>query len=281
MTSRSTGRAASFAVLGFLALAALLPLAAADHAYSHRYVIYGRVVDAENDPVPGLTVDFGFEPPFKSEGQCANQPGTETEAFGPTRTSPVTNQLGEFTFCSHTHSMSRGTPGTGTIRIDSLDVEETFTFDGFMRYSFIPIKLDRAHPSANGTALDQTYTVLGRVWRASDSEIKVETISVYGDTIQNTDFELTVAFDGEEPRMLTGRTNGYGDFAMRVPVSARPTGGEVTLKIDNRTFSAPVDPETGVTHIRGQIGDLKTTPGAPLVAAIGVVAVAAFALRRR
>ena len=264
---------------------ASLPLAGADHAYSHRYIVYGRVVDAENNPVPGLTVDLGYEAPFTAEGPCGNQPGTETQAFGPTRNQPVTNQFGEFIFCFHTHSLSRGTPGTGIVRIESHNVEQRVDFDGFMRYSFVPVKLDTVVATANQTANEQFYTVLGRAWEASDTEVRVESIGVWGDTLHNMPFNVTIAIDGREPEVVSGTTNTYGDFAVRIPVESRPTGGTVTLSMEGKEFKdggvAPIDGELGVTHIRGQVGDLKTTPGAPLLALLALVAIAAALARRK
>ena len=280
MFRRSWSHAAIVALMASLTLAALTPLAAADHAYSHRYVVYGRVVDAENNPVPDLTVDLGYESPFKPDGPCGRQPGTDTDAFGETRTQPVTNEFGEFIFCFHIHGISRGTPGVGIISIPSNNVEHRFDFDGFMRYSFIPIKLDTAMPTANKEAPSTTYTVMGRAWEASKSEIKVETIGVYGDTLHNLPFEIDVEIDGKEKQTVNGTTNGYGDFAVRVPVDARPGGGTVTVRVDNHTFTAPIDGELGVTHVRGQVGELKTTPGAALFAIVGVLAVAALLARR-
>lgn len=285
MTQRSWRRVALAALLASLVLAAL-PLAAADHAYSHRYIVYGRVVDAENDPVPGLTVDLGYKPPFEPEGPCGNQPGTETQAFGPTRNQPVTNQFGEFIFCFHTHGLSRGTPGTAIVKIESNNVQKDVVFDGFMRYSFVPIKLESVMPTANKTANDQFYTIMGRAWEASDSELKIEGIGVWGDTLHNKDFNLTVEIDGRPTETIAGTTNNYGDFSVRIPVESRPTGGKVTLHMEGVEFKSPtasIDPEFGVTHIRGQVGDLKTSnvPGAPIVALLGLVVVAAILARRK
>lgn len=281
MSWRPRSHALAIATLAFLTLAALTPLAVADHAYSHRYIVYGRVIDAEDNPVRGLTVDLGYEAPFKAEGACGGQPGTETEAFGPTQNQPVTNAVGEFMFCFHTHGLSRGTPGTGIIRIADAGVEERVTFDGFMRYSFVPIKLANAHPGANKTAADTLYTIMGRAWEATDSEIKVEGVGVWGNTLHNKPFTITTNFEGEDPQTFTGTTNNYGDFAIRVPVSGRPSGGTVTLAIEGHNFTADVDPAVGTTHIRAQVGELKTTPGASLLALVGVVAVAALLMRRR
>lgn len=285
MTLRAPRRFALAAILAILLVVVAVPLATADHAYSHRYIVYGRVVDAENNPVPGLTVDLGYTPPFVPEGPCGNQAETETQAFGPTRNQPVTNQFGEFIFCFHTHGVSRGTPGVGIVRIDSLDVEKEIEFDGFMRYSFVPVKLDSAVPTANKTANDETYTVMGRAWEASSREVMVEDVGVWGDTIYDTPFKLKIEIDGRPPEIVSGTTNPYGDFSVRIPVDSRPTGGKVTLAIEGKEFQnggvAAIDPELGVTHIRGQVGELKTTPGAPLLAILGLVAIVAMLVRRR
>lgn len=244
------GAKAVFLSLAFLALAAL-PLAAADHAYSHRYIVYGRVIDSENYPVPGLTVDLGYEKPFEAEGPCANQPGTETDAFGATRTSPVTNQYGEFTFCFHTHSMSRSSPGTGILRIESLNVEKKIEFDGYMRYSPVVVKLDAPQATANKTILDESYTVFGRAWKNAGTDIRVEGIRVYGDTLHNEPANVTFTYNGKEPITLSTTTNNYGDFSLRVPVTERPTSGTVTMTIANQTFTANVEP-SGVTAFRAE-----------------------------
>ena len=282
MSWRPRHSVAAFAALALLTIAALAPLASADHAYSHRYIVWGRVIDAENNPVPGLTVDLGYEKPFTPEGPCANQPGTETEAFGPTRTTPVTNQLGEFVFCFHTHGMSRGTPGVGIVRIETLGFEHRFDFDGFNRHSFVPIKLTTVQPTANKTALNELYTVQGRGWEGESKEIKVEGVGVYGDTLHGKPYTITTMFTGEEPQTFTGETNNYGDFAVRVPVDARPTGGKVNVTVEGYAPKEyDVDPVFGTTYAAYEFGERHMTPGASLLAILGLVAVVALFARRR
>lgn len=270
MTWRPGARAALVA-LAFLAMA-FVPLAVADHAYSHRYIVYGRVVDAENNPVPGLTTDLGYEKPFEPEGPCANQPGTETEAFGPTRTSPVTNQFGEFIYCFHTHSMSRTSPGTGILSIPSLEYEERIDFDGYMRYSYLPIKLDSARSESNKTILNEFYTIQGRAWRPAGSDIRVEQVRVYGDTLHNQIVNFTFAYNGKDPVTLNTTTNNYGDFSIRVPVTERPTSGEVTMEINNATFSVDVDPSMGVTQFRAETPTVRDPFVTKFLIGLGIVA---------
>jgi hypothetical protein len=264
------GAKAALVAFAFLALA-LLPAAAADHAYSHRYIVFGRVVDAQDDPVPGLTVDLGYEEPFEPEGPCADQPGTETAAFGRTRTTPVTNQYGEFVFCFHTHSMSRTVPGTGILRIDTLEYEQRIEFDGFMRYSFVPIKLPNAQATANTTITDTNYTVQGRVWRATGGPTNVEGVRVYGDTVQNTPVVVTLAAEGQEPITVNATTNGYGDFWIRIPTPAQATSGTVTLTVENATFEEDVQPN-GVTAFRAEMPKVRDPFIQKFLIGLGIVA---------
>ena len=264
MTRSPGAKAFAVAALALLVLSAV-PVATADHAYSHRYIVYGRVVDANGDPVPGLTVDLGYEPPFDPEGACSNQPRTETDAFGPTRTTPITNDFGEFLFCFHTHGVSRTLPGAAVITIAGENVEERIEFDGFMRYSYAPIQLDRVHPQANTTVKDTTYTIFGRAWQESD-QTTVEGVRVFGDTIYNKPATITFAYNGNPPVTLNTTTNAYGDFSIRVPVSSRPTGGEVTLSIENNTFTAPVDAVYGVTSFRAAVDKPKD----PILGTFGI-----------
>lgn len=271
MSWRPGAKAAVVAALAMLFLAAALPLAVADHAYSHRYVVYGRVVDAAGNPVPGLTVDLGYEPPFQPEGPCSTQPNIDTDAFGATRTQPVTNQFGEFIFCFHTHAMSRTTPGVGILRIDTLDVDQRIEFDGFMRYSIVTVELPDTNPSANTTANDNTYTVAGRAWRAAGTDVRIEGVRVYGDTIQDTPVQVTLEYEGQQPVTVNTTTNGYGDFAVRLPVVERPRSGTVTVQIENATFTSAVS-ATGLSAVRAEVAKVRDPFVAKALVGVGIAA---------
>lgn len=264
-----------------LSLVVITPLAFADHAYSHRYIIFGRVVDAENNPVPGLQLEPGYSAVFKPEGACGNQPGTGTDAWTATATNPITNQYGEFFFCHHIHAMSRSEPGTATFLVEGKEYK--MGLDGFMRYSFVEIKLDNVHASANKEINAKEHTIQGRAWASTGaSEKQVEGIRVFGDTLYKMPANITFSYNGKEPIKLNTTTNNYGDFALRVPVTERPTTGTVSVEIGGNWFNETVSP-TGSTHVRGQVGKLATSniPAPTALLAIAVVAFAAIALRRR
>lgn len=257
-----------------VAAVALSPLALADHAYSHRYVIYGRVVDAEGYPVPGVVVNMGTRG-FQPEGPCAAQPNTDTDAYGRTETRPQTNEFGEFMFCFHTHTMNRIEPPFGIVSVEAYNYTSEFRFDAYTRVSFVTVKLDVPVDNANRQVLDQTYTVQGRLWTPAGERVSVESVGVFGHTVDDTPVNITLRLaDGQELK-ANATTNGYGDFAVRMPVSERPTGGQVTIEANGETFTGDVDPTFGVTSIRGEFGEPPTElPRTLLIAGAVVVGLA-------
>lgn len=259
-----------------LALTALAPLALADHAYSHRIVIYGRVIDAEGKPFPGLTV--GATPQnMETEGQCGSQPMTETDAFGPTQTKPVTNEHGEFTFCIHAHRLSRAAPGNIVIRIESLNYLQTVNVDPFLRVHYVPIQLDQASAPARAPAFTD-HTILGRLWDPADDEVKVEGVPVFGSTIDRTPVNITLTLTNGTSIRTNTTTNNYGDFAVRVPLDEPADAARVTIEASGRTFEEDADPLTGATFVRAEYGERPTGRSMTAIVVIGAVVVAGGAI---
>jgi hypothetical protein len=249
--SRGFGaRAGVVALLALFLFMSLAPLAAADHSYSHRYVIFGRVVDANHNPVQGVTVSVGYDDVFaaKLEGACANQPDTETDAFGPTKTVPVTNSFGEFMMCFHHHDLSRGLPGKITLRIDEENYTRTFDADPYFRVTSSVETLDHVSPRANATADDTSYVIQGRLWRPAGKAVTVEGNPVFGFTLNKVPVNVTLQYDGITENFTT-HTNNYGDFAYRANVTKRPTSGTVTIEAEGESHSYPIDGTNGVTAL--------------------------------
>lgn len=283
MSSRG-GAKAGLLALALLASSLLLPLAASDHAYSHRYIIYGRVIDANGNPVPGLTVNFGLKD-LETEGPCANQPGTETEAFGRTEDKRVTNPWGEFMFCRHVHSMSRAIPGTAVLLIpEANNFSKEVELDPYYRVSFVSLQLPDVRPDATTEVKD--YTVLGRLWTEGDAKTHVEGIRVFGETYNNGPVNVTLEVPGQEPIHANTTTNNYGDFAIRIPVTAKPSGGFVTIEANGHTYREAVDPTVGTTAFKVELPGSSFFSGTVLYATLGIAAAAvivvgAFVLFRR
>lgn len=272
--------------LMLLATTVLLPMAEADHAYSHRYVIFGRLLDSEGNPVPGQTVQLGFRDVGNVEGRCATQPRTETDAFGRTEDRPVTNEFGEFMFCAHVHSLSRAIPGHAILNVVEANVTKEIELDVYRRMSYVPIELAEPHPNANKEALQRSYTVVGRLWREASAD-HVEGIRVFGETVNNAPVNVTLEYDGKTVTANT-TTNNYGDFAVRVPVDSRPTAGTVRIQAEGETFSGAIEPRVGTTALKPELEEASTPIATSktlwivvgLLAAAGIVVGAFLAFRR-
>jgi hypothetical protein len=248
-------------VLAPLLLVAFAPLASADHVYSHRYIVVGRLVDAAGNPVPDANVSLTLRD-LTSEGPCANQPGTETEAFGRTQDRPVTNQWGEFMFCRHVHAMSRALPGTAVLRVEGANVTEEVPLDPYFRISSVVLRLPEPSPRANATALDTAYTVAGRAWQEAGAGV-VEGIRVFGTTVDRVPVNVTLERHGWTER-VNATTNNYGDFSVRIPVDARMADGRILVEVGGRTFEEAIVPE-GFTFLKLNLTPPGKTPSTPTV----------------
>src|ERR1700737_1294865 len=121
--------------LAALALLLVLPSAAADHVYSHRLVLYGRLVDSQSHPLGGVAISARAVDYSAASGGHV-QPHTETGAFGRRTTRAVTDAGGFFMFCQHVHTVSREVGAHVVISAQSLNVSQPVAFDPELRVAF-------------------------------------------------------------------------------------------------------------------------------------------------
>lgn len=250
-------RAAPLALV-LLLLALLAPVASADHVYSHRYVVLGRVVDADGRAVANVTVGFAYHN-FTVEGPCGQQPNTTTEAFGRTQTTPVTNEMGEFMFCAHTHILTAQMHPEGAIRVLSgaPAAETRFALDPDMRQSYVVVRLPERVEAASEDALARVATVEGRAWRFGPTSL--EAIPVNGTTVNRVPVNLTLLHDGREEAYGT-TTNNYGDFAVRFNLTAPlSAAARVRVEILGDRFEAPYDAALGVAYLKLNMTNASTS----------------------
>lgn len=256
-------------------LVVALPTVLADHAYSHRYLIYGRVVDSDGNAVRAVTVLVATRHFFPNPEGCRSLEGSRTDAFGKTDTSIVTNEFGEFVYCYHEHAMSRAEPGEATVTVPEVGYSTNITFDPYLRESIVPIVLSAPHPNATH-ALDTSYTVLGRVWEPHPAGVQLEGNTVFGLTLVDSRVNLTLALPDGTVLTNSTRSNDYGDFAVRFHVPTRVVGGTVTLEASgNYTVrdSAPVDPKTGLTVFQTRLPDAGVAPARGIAKIVAIVIV--------
>lgn len=235
--------------LAFL-LAAVAPGVGADHAYSHRYVVFGVIVDEAGAPVADAIVSA--RPTFGWEGECAAHPGAVTDAFGP-RPEPRTNARGEFWSCFHAHGLDINDTDAEIRLIAETSAGEVFAaksipVDPWTRVSYVdleaPVPLD-----GDAAARDAEHLVVGRVWAPWASGEKMEQVPVEGTTVRGERVDITILDDGREYNVTT-TTNGYGDFAVRVPLGP-PLGEGARVLVRAGGVETGVDAGgNGWTHLK-------------------------------
>jgi hypothetical protein len=183
--------------LAILLLAsAALPVAEADHVYSHRFVMEGRVLDAEGLPVPGLPVEF-YSVGWSAGAACQREPPAA-----------VTDENGDFRFCYHVHEVSAswrvGVLVNGT---RCPDCERPM--DTAFRRTVITTVLENETGVAP-SEWERTYSVTGKVWRRGATLL--EDVPVHGLAITDAPVNVTLRLpDGTstEEQLVT---DGFGDF---------------------------------------------------------------------
>lgn len=238
-------------LLPLLVLLALAPLAQADHVYSHRYVVLGRVVDADGLPVENATVRVEVSG-LQVESACAPFHATDTEAI-PGRMRNVTDRHGEFWFCLHTHTI----PAGASFRVTAAGTSVNTTADPHLRQSFVVVRLPEPSPQANATTAAESYTLLGRVWRPGATTL--EGIPVHGVVVPGAALNITVLPDEGDRLRANATTNAYGDWAIRVPTAARLTSGRIVVEAFGEATESPIDP-TGATYFRIVAPATNATP---------------------
>lgn len=237
-TARVEARMRTYAALlrsvCILALLLTAQVARADHTFSHRLVVVGRVVDAEGSPIEGAVVaPEGL--PHGVTGACDDQPGSATRAWGETKMRPRSDASGWFVHCFHDHDVR---DGTYTVRVENASGDvlavQTIPVESLFRISFPTISLEGGLPPDLRVGSQEGLLVAGRLARDADAPI-VESIRTSAVATGNMSFEVEVeGRSGETIARLTSVTNAYGDFAELVPLEE--PARRVVLKAGGHSF---------------------------------------------
>lgn len=273
----SSSRAGPVVVLAAAAWLATLaaPLAAADHAYSHRYIIYGRVVDAEGAPLVGVQVSASIDRQ-EIEGQCDVQK--------PPATRSTTDSLGEYFWCFHTHRMG----GTGVFTVRAENETRTADLDTDLRKSRVDFRVPTDVPGKHGDLdrFNTSYALTLTAWKPGATSI--EGISVEGTALRARAFVATFRYNDGKERSTNATTNDYGDATFSVNLGEPLRSGTVVVTAQrgataagamDTTFHAStlvfMDPPAPWYTDEGLLG------GAIVLALVGAAAVAYGAWRWR
>ncbi|HUR69966.1 MAG TPA: hypothetical protein VM370_12030 [Candidatus Thermoplasmatota archaeon] len=194
-----------------LALFLALPVAAADHVFSHRVYVVGRVLDPEGRPAAGVEVNLTFEGIRASVGCFDNRP----ERTGP---------RGDYEICRHTHSI----PANATVTVRVGELSRTVPIDPDLRHAVASFQLNMssAHDVSGERQFARTFTVTGRAFALLAKPIQAEAVEVNATPlIENVTVELRVL-----DRVLASKVappNEHGLFMADLEVTDIPAAAIV------------------------------------------------------
>lgn len=265
-------------LLALFALMLVSPLAAADHEFSHRVEIVGRVVDSDGRPAAGAAVVAELSG-VSIESDCHDHRG-------------VTNETGDFAICKHVHAMDAA--ATFTLRVANATV--TGDVSPITRRAYAPIVLDEpwgVRSIQGERAFQRALVVSGRVVDALAQPVVVEGVSVMGAPRAGVVVNVTLtSADGVELAFGAARTSEFGDYWVQLAVTDVPEGSGVMLETEGarrvsglslelRRADVLVERDAPVPTVTPPGAGTGRVPGAPLALAIAAVAVVALVAKRR
>lgn len=212
-------RATLLVVVALLAV----PLALADHVYSHRVVVAGRVVDAEGRPAPGLAPTLRFEG-VEVGGPCFDS--------GDERTGPH----GDYRACRHTHAMPPGV----RVNVSFGEASLTVPVDSDLRRAAASLRLPG--PSPNRDILgERTFgddvRVEGRIVRQTVAPTRAEGVFVNATPAGGETASVRFG-NATEPVVV----DEHGDFSVTFPAKD-VAGASASVTLGDVGWSQPVSAE--------------------------------------
>lgn len=249
-------RASTVALLAAGALVLAAAPAVADHAYSHRYLVYGTVVDAQGNPVQGAQVSVDLSVFEDFEGPCPQEgPG------GTGRQQTTTDALGRYWYCGHVHS-SGSTEHEFTVSVAG--TQKTVSSNPDFRRSQVNFQLDttvQGDRRGDVQRFHETYRLRGIVWKPDDTRIAGQSVNGIAMTYEPVNATLTLAngtsYEGNfvnspfnTPRynrqlreVRENVTDRYGDFLFRwTNLPDDITGAQVTVTSGQYSTTEDVSP---------------------------------------
>lgn len=196
-----------------LTLLALLlaPVAGADHVFSHRVYVVGRVIDSEGLPVPGQAVNVTLE--GIRGGRCFDS--------RPETTSPT----GDYEVCRHAHEIPAGT--MATVRVAG--AQRTVELDPDLRHASASLRIDGPSPARDvhgERTFARTFLVQGRAFELLAAPREEEGVSVdarpLGDNVT-----VTLRTGEDVLAEATASPDEHGIFRAELAVDAIPPGALV------------------------------------------------------
>lgn len=211
-------------LFALLAVAPFVPLAGAEHVYSHRFLVEGRVVGANGLPLAGIEVRVDA-PEARLAQACGEGHRNVTDANG------------DFAFCYHRHEMTQ----EGSVTVTAGDATSSRPIDIELR-RMVFLLLD---PARNGTATRDwgtRYQVDGRVWERDPQQI--EGVLVEGAPYTDELVNVTLIRGSDVATPFHVRTDGFGTYRVTFYLVEEEFPENVQLRVTarNATMRALLDP---------------------------------------
>lgn len=264
-------------VLGLVALLLLSPTAAADHVFSHRVYVVGRVIDVDGLPAAGMGVSIEFhgiaQPPT-----C----GLDPHPF-------VTGAQGDFVLCYHYHAL----PANVTVTVTSGDASGTVGVGPFLREANVSLQLGTARVARDVQGdrdFNATLRVHGRLMEALPSPEKVEGVLVNATPQVSENVTARLMSNGAAVALGKAVTDEMGHFDIVLTSEQPAEGAFVFLSALDSSWEravplAPAFHRVDALLLHGETAPTSPFPGtsktpwggAPL--ALAVLACAALLMR--
>lgn len=258
-----------------LALLVLVPLAAADHAFSHRVYVTGRVLDAEGRPAAGVPVSVslqGVPPP----GRCLDE------------TPEATGAMGDYAICRHVHAL----PANASVTVRAGDASQSVPLDPETRRAsaYLQVSGEVAHDIAGERTFARTYLVAGASYAMLDAPAREEGVFVNATTRADN---VTVALLDGARLVASGNAtpDDYGLFQLQLDATDLPPGARVQVRSGLALAEEPANAQFRRTDV-GLLEDLRLlrgpradAPGSDVPAlawgGVGALALVALSMKKR
>lgn len=254
----------------------LIPLAGADHVFSHRLYVVGRIVDGEGLPAPGLAVNVTFEG-VRASGRCYDGKPD------------VTGPRGDYEVCRHVHEL----PADARVVVRAGDAERVALIDQDLRHATASLQLAGPAPGRDITGereFARAFRVTGRSFALLAASENAEGVEVDASPLHTN---VTARLLDGERIVAEGNTtpNEHGLYTVDLDVADLPQGAVVEVSNGRERAEATASPLFRradlnlVRDLRLVEGPGEGAPGSqtPLAAWVVVVALlsGAFAARTR
>lgn len=208
-------------VAAAILLLLLVPASLADHVYSHRYVLGGRLVGSNGEPLPGRVMEF------LSTGDDFLDTCREGQQI-------ITDASGDFEFCYHVHDLQPST------RVGARHGNASAMAP--VNLPFRKTTLLLREPNETGIAPQDwttSYRIAGRAWQPGPQTL--EGVQVFGTAVVALAVNLTVHGVNASPAVFRTTTDGFGDFDLVVQTDEDPANLSLTLEAHGRAQPVQLD----------------------------------------